>query len=178
VNFEPRARITNVNCATWSPRSLSRGAGLLGDPVRGGMCNDAEDVSPAGGVFDDDEAGQPGEEHDVTVDEVTRRDPPHVGAQELGPGWGTERRETVLILARLRIAQTVQAPTWRPMPASSPAIRRYPPPGFSLARCRITLRSDGDVGGCSDRWRWVVPRRVITSECQRRSVPGVTNSCR
>jgi hypothetical protein len=64
---------------------LEQGAGLLGDPVRGGMCGDAEDVSPAGGVFDDRDAGQPGKEHGVAVEEVTRHDPTRVGAQKRRP---------------------------------------------------------------------------------------------
>jgi hypothetical protein len=89
---------------------------------------------------------------------------------------GPERRREGSIPARLRIAQTVEAPTRQPMPASSPAMRRYPQSGFSPARRRITLRSDGDVGGRPDRWRLPVHRRLTKSACQRRSVPGVTNT--
>jgi hypothetical protein len=41
-----------------------------------------------------------------------------------GFGLGPERRGDGSIPARFRIAQTVEAPTLRPMPASSPAMRR------------------------------------------------------
>jgi len=68
-------------------------AGLLGDQVCGGMCGDAKDVYPAGGVFDDREAIQPGEEHGVAVKEVARENSVCLAAQELRPGgarasWG------------------------------------------------------------------------------------------
>jgi hypothetical protein len=55
-------------------------AGLLGDPVCGGMCGDAEDVYPAVGVLNDREAGQPGEEHGIAMEEVARQDPTRLGA--------------------------------------------------------------------------------------------------
>lgn len=68
-------------------------AGLLGDPVRGGMCSDTEDVDPAGGVLDNCEAVQPREEHGVAMKEVAGENPVRLAAQELGPGgtrasWG------------------------------------------------------------------------------------------
>jgi len=50
--------------------------------------SDAENVYPAGGVFDDRTAVQPGEEHSISREEVTRQNPTRVGAQELRPGWG------------------------------------------------------------------------------------------
>ena len=67
-------------------------AGLLGDPVRGGMCGDAEDVDPAGGVLDDCEAVQPGEEHGVAREEVAGESSVCLAAQEFGPAGARASR--------------------------------------------------------------------------------------
>ena len=53
-----------------------------------------------------------------------------------------------------------------------------PSPGSGQRGAESGLRSGGDGGGRPDCWRVAVPRRVITSACQRRSVPGVRNRCR
>ena len=62
-----------------------QGAGLLGDPVCGGRCGDAEDVDPAGGVLEDREALQPGEQHGLAVEEVAGENSVCVAAQKFGP---------------------------------------------------------------------------------------------
>jgi hypothetical protein len=59
---------------------------LLGDPVRGGMFGDGEDVYPAGRVLDDREAVQPCEQHGVAMEEVACQNPLCLGTQEFGPG--------------------------------------------------------------------------------------------
>lgn len=80
--------------------------------------------------------------------------------------------------ARLRMAHTVDAPTRRPTPASSPAMRRYPQLGFSRAIRTISSRIDDRVGGRPGPCRLVAHRRFTRTACQRRTVPGVTNKCR
>jgi len=47
-------------------------------------------------------------------------------AGECGVSVGPKRCGAGSIPARVRIVQTVEAPAWRSMPASSPAMRRYP----------------------------------------------------
>jgi len=60
---------------------------------------------------------------------------------------GPDRRGTGSMPAWCRIRQTVAAPTFRPRPASSPVILRYPQVGFSAARCSTSARIAGRVGG-------------------------------
>jgi hypothetical protein len=74
------------------------------------MYGDAKDGYPAVEVFHDRAAVQPGEEHGVAVKEVASENSVCLAAQELRPGRD-QRRGDGSIPARLRIAQTVEAPT-------------------------------------------------------------------
>jgi hypothetical protein len=68
-------------------------------------------VDPAGGVLDDREAGQPGEQHGVAVEQVASENFVRWAAQELSPGRIRAPRGRIGFLVRWRIAQTVEAPT-------------------------------------------------------------------
>ena len=48
---------------------------LLSDPVAGGMCGDAEDMYPAGGVLDNRETVQSGKQHGVAMEKIAGQDP-------------------------------------------------------------------------------------------------------
>src|SRR3981081_4561196 len=50
-------------------------AGLLSDPVRGGMFGDAEDMYPAGRVLDNRETVQSGEQHGVAMEKIASQSP-------------------------------------------------------------------------------------------------------
>jgi hypothetical protein len=58
-------------------------ASLLANPVRGGMCGDAENVYPAVGVLNDRKAVQSREEHSIAMEEVTRQNPARLGTQKV-----------------------------------------------------------------------------------------------
>jgi RND superfamily putative drug exporter len=55
------------------------------------------------------------------------------------------------IRSRFSTRRTVEAPTRRPRPSSSPWIRWYPQPGFSRAICSISAASRGSTGGLPPR---------------------------
>jgi hypothetical protein len=61
-------------------------AGLLGDPVPGGVGGDPGEVHPAGAVLDHDEQVEASEEDGVDVGEVDREDRVGLRGQELFPG--------------------------------------------------------------------------------------------
>src|SRR4030088_1749930 len=61
--------------------------GLLSDPVRGGMFSDAKDMHAAGGVLDNRETVQPGQQHGVAMEKVAGQNPFSLGTQEFAPGW-------------------------------------------------------------------------------------------
>jgi hypothetical protein len=72
-------------------------AGLLGDPIAGGVAGDPGDVDAAGGVLDDDQDVEPAVEDGVDVGEVDGEDRVGLGGQELAAtsaqlGWVTGRR--------------------------------------------------------------------------------------
>ncbi len=85
VNVESRSRI-RTDLRNKVVKVHEQVAGLLGDPVCGGMCGDGEDAYLAGGVFDDREAGQPGEQHGVAREEVAGKNSVCLAAQKFGPG--------------------------------------------------------------------------------------------
>jgi hypothetical protein len=60
-------------------------AGLLGDPVAGGVGGDPGDVDAAGGVLDDDQDVEPAEDDGVDVGEVDGEDRVGLGGEELLP---------------------------------------------------------------------------------------------
>jgi hypothetical protein len=127
-------------------------AGLPGDPCGGRVRGDTEDLDPAGGVLDHGEAVQPGQRDRVGVEEITGEDPLGLTRRnwhQLGP----DRRGTGSMPASCRIRQTVAAPIFRPSPANSPVIRRYPQVEFSAARRSTSARIAGRVGGRpGSRW--------------------------
>jgi len=93
VNFESRSRIRELELRNKVVEVHEQVAGLLGDPVRGGMCGDAEDAHPAVGVLNDREAVQPGEEHGVAMEKVAGENSVCLATQKFGPGgtrasWG------------------------------------------------------------------------------------------
>jgi hypothetical protein len=152
-------------------------AGLLGDPVCAGMRGNAEDVDPAGGVFDNREAVQPGEQHGVAVEEVARQDPTGLGAQELGPGgagasWGR------IDSGALKDRPDRGGADLAAQPVSSPVMCRYPQSGFLAARLWVPKTSSALVSGvalaenliracyAACRYSWSMPPRC---SCRRMS---------
>ena len=77
---------------------------------------------------------------------------------------------------RRRISHTVLAASEIPSPSSSPWIRRYPQPGFSLASRTTSSRTLCGVPGRPGRRCGYVQRRDTSSRCQRSSVAGVTKN--
>jgi hypothetical protein len=100
-------------------------------------------------------AVQAPQQHGVHA-EIHREDPGSLAAQELGPGRARA--------SRCRIDTG---------PASESL--RYPQWGFSAAILSTSSRTLGRVGGRSGFRRLWVQWRLTRSECQRSSVPGVTN---
>jgi hypothetical protein len=69
--------------------------------------------------------------------------------------------------------RTDVAETPMPRPLSSPTIRLYPQCGFSLARRRISSRSERASGGRPGVRCEYVHRRAMSCRCQRSSVSGL-----
>ena len=82
------------------------------------------------------------------------------------------------IPSAFRITQTVLAASVIPSPTSSPGSAGTPQLGFSRASRSTSTRISVGVGRRPGRRRGYVQRRATNSRCQRRSVPGVTNSDR
>ena len=120
-----RVPVANQECelSTKVTEVHQQSACLLANPVCGGICGDAQDVYPAVGMFDDREAVQPGEEHGVAMEEVAGENSVCLAAQELGPGWAGASWGRIDSRAS-QDRPDREAPTLRPMPASSPAMRR------------------------------------------------------
>jgi hypothetical protein len=72
--------------------------------------------------------------------------------------------------------RTEVAETLVPRLLSSPTIRLYPQCGFSRARRRISVRSDGWSGGRPGLVCEYVQRRAMSWRCQRSSVSGFTGN--
>ena len=146
VNLESQSRIKNLDCATWSSRSMSRlracwaTQSAVGCAVTPRMCTRRLACSTTAKQYSlvRSTVSQWKKSHAKIPLAWARRNSAQVGPERRGDGS---------IPARVRIAQTVEAPTLWPMLASSPPMRRYPQSGFSPARRRISLRSGGDVGG-------------------------------
>jgi hypothetical protein len=95
-------------------------AGLLGDPVSGGMGGDSGEVHAATVVLDDEENVEAAQEHGVDVGEVDGEDGVGLRGQELAPGRGGAGSSPAFFM----IFQTVEAATAWPSPTSSPWMRR------------------------------------------------------
>jgi hypothetical protein len=67
-------------------------AGLLGDPVSGGVGGDSGEVHAATVVLDDEENVEAAQEHGVDVGEVDGEDGVSLRGQELAPGRAGPRR--------------------------------------------------------------------------------------
>ena len=80
-----------------------------------------------------------------------------------GAGWRPASSSTL----RTEVAETVM-----PRPLSSPTIRLYPQCAFSLARRRISSRSERSSPGRPGLRCEYVHRRAISRRCQRSSVFG------
>lgn len=83
-------------------------AGLLGDPLTGGMRCGAEDVQPPGGDLDQEQHVDAGQPDGLDVQEVAGQDAFGLGGEELSPG-GAARRGAGSTPAACRIVHTVLA---------------------------------------------------------------------
>jgi hypothetical protein len=95
-----------------------------GDPRVVGVCGDAEDPDPAGGVLDQSEDIGAGAIEEVDGEEVRRHDCLGLTVPELRAHVGPSHRGGGGIPAVIRISHTVDGATRMPRPASSPWIRR------------------------------------------------------
>src|SRR6266536_5781760 len=93
-----------------------------------------------------------------------RRKARHVERVRCGAGWRPASSSTL---------RTEVAETGMPRLLSSPTIRLYPQCGFSLARRRISSRSEHSSGGRPSFRCAYVHRRAISWRCQRSSVSGL-----
>ena len=78
------------------------------------------------------------------------------------------------IFSAFRTRRMVDVPTRWPSFSSSPWIRWYPQPLFSVASRSISAAISALTGGRPVRFRYV-HLRVTRRRCQRRTVPGVTS---
>jgi hypothetical protein len=138
VNCPARSRTRNRKSVAWSLRFHQEVADLLRGPRPVRVGGHAEDVHGAGADLDHEEAVQAVEGHRaVHVEEVGGKHCRSLGRQELPPrrvGVPLRRRG---IFSALRTWRIVDAPTRWPGLSSSPWIRWYPQPWFSVARCSI-----------------------------------------
>ena len=93
VNLLSRSRIRNRNRSASLAEVHEQVAGLLGDPVAGGVGGDPGEVHAAAVVLDHDEDVEAAQEHGVDVGEVDREDGVGLRGEELSPGRsGPSRR--------------------------------------------------------------------------------------
>src|SRR6266567_3295884 len=79
VNLESRSRMRNLNCPTWSPRSMSRLRACW-------VTRHSQNVDPAAGDLHHEQHVQAREQHRVDVEEVACQHGFGLGGQELPPG--------------------------------------------------------------------------------------------
>ena len=93
VNVLSRSLIKNLKLAT--PEVHQEVACLLGGPGSAGVRRDAEDGDAAGGVFDDEQHGQPLKQQCVDAEEVGGENPVGLGGQKASPGGAAAARSGV-----------------------------------------------------------------------------------
>jgi hypothetical protein len=144
---------------------------VLGEPGSGRVRGDAQDVYPAGGVFDDEERVEPVQGDRVEGEQVAGQDRVRLGPQELGPRWsGSARRWVdagrVQDLPDGRGADLVAEAGEFAVDASVSPRRilggQADPQGAHAA----------GMAGRPGRVGWVVQRRATSRRCQRKTVAG------
>jgi hypothetical protein len=159
---EVRGPITEVHQKATDLLSCPRPVRVRGDP---------QDVEVTAAYLQGEQAIQALERYcAVHVEEVGGEHRRYLGAQELPPGRvGVPRRHGGICRA-LRTRRIVDAPTLWPSLSSSPWIRWYPQPLFSVASRSISAAISAPAGGRPLRFGQV-HFRAARLRCRRRPVP-------